>query len=109
MPFSEGDWKYLRKISDELLSTLCARINHRSAEILSSTEEGEHARYLKLYRHIEESDRIIGFCFNDWRRSTLFQRAVSLRRQGLLTDAHVSRLSPGGQEAVRNANELLKG
>ena len=84
--FPEKDWKYLRSISDEMLNILCGRINREVIEIVQSQDASEHAKYLRLYKHVQESDNVVADCFNDWRRSTLGRRLLSLLRHGLLTE-----------------------
>ena len=98
----EKDWKYLRSIQSELLSSLCKKINDEATEILASREMTEHDKYRALYRHMLASDEIIAQCFDDWRRSTIHQKVIMLFHNGLLLDEHVSHLS----DDVKN---LLKG
>ena len=89
----EKDWKYLRKIEPEMLATLCNRINEQSKAILSAEKISEHQKYLKLYDHIEQSDKIIAGCFNDWRRSNIWLKIQYLQGNDLLTDEYLSGLS----------------
>jgi hypothetical protein len=96
----EKDWKCLRGIEAELLSELCRRINQRAAEIVRSGSGTEHEKYLKLYKHIEASDRIVADCFNDWRRSNLRLKLPLLRKHKLLTDEHISNLSDETRELL---------
>jgi len=105
----EKDWKYLRSIEAELLSELCRKINHGSAEILLSESGSEHEKYLKLYRHIKASDVIVADCFNDWRRSNLWFKLPLLRRHNLLTDEHMSNLSDASRELLGRFAALDKG
>ena len=80
----ERDWKYMRKIHDDLLVRLCERINKKSIAILKEGIGSEHEKYLKLYKHIQNSDRIIADCFNDWRRSTLIMKLTAIQHHDLL-------------------------
>jgi hypothetical protein len=107
-PIQERDWKFLREIHDEMLHRLCSDINRDAAEIACADGPSSHEQYLKLYRHIHDSDAIIGECFNDWRRSTLSIKILKLRRQGLLTDSHVQRLSPSAQDWLHKVEEMEK-
>ncbi len=90
---SEKDWKYLRKIQPEMLSSLCARINREARVLLESHAESEHEKYRNLYQHVKNSDRIVASCFDDWRRSTIRLKIPVLRREGLLTDEHLNQMS----------------
>jgi len=105
-PVPEKDWRYLRSIEKEMLEGLCSKINQEVADIISSQGESEHAKYLKLYKHIRESDRIVGQCFNDWRRSNFWITLLLLRRQGLLTDNLVQGLTEEGREGVKAIDSL---
>ncbi len=45
--------------------------------------------------HIEQSDKIVVECFNDWRRSTTWMKIQFLRQHDLLTDEHIDQMSDG--------------
>ena len=102
----ERDWKYMRSIHDEILAVLCGQINRQSEVILEQGRDTPHKTYLDLYRHIQDSDDIIARCFNDWRRSTLQMKMSALHEHGLLTDAHIQKLSPEAQERLKALKEL---
>jgi len=89
----EDDWKYLRKIQPEMLSSLCARINRQARVLLESQAEPEHEKYQNLYQHVKDSDRIVADCFDDWRRSNIWLKILALRHEGLLTDEHLIHMS----------------
>ena len=99
----ESDWKYLRSIFDEMLQELCSRINNQAAEIALAEDGSPHEQYRKLYRHIKDSDKNIADCFNDWRRSNIKMKILSLRKHGLLLDEHVRSLSNETQEWLLKA------
>jgi len=96
----ERDWKYLRGIMPELLSELCRKINLGAMEILACESGSEHEKYLKLYRYLEASDRVVADCFNDWRRSTLWFKLPLLSRHNVLKDEHISNLSDATRELI---------
>ncbi len=98
---TESDWKLLRSLHDEMLAALCGRINQQAGEILRAKTGGEHATYLRLFKHIQDSDRVVAECFNGWRRSIFAQHVVLLRRHKVMTDAQLERFSPGMRETVR--------
>jgi hypothetical protein len=109
MAFSppERDWKYMRKIKNDLLASLCRRINNESMDILREENASEHDKYLALYRHIKESDRIIGDCFNDLKRSNLFMKLTHLQYHGILKDEHLENLSPETREKLEAFKVLI--
>src|SRR6185369_909481 len=67
----ERDWKYLRSIKDEMLETLCKRINDEASRIVTSKSGSQHDKYLRLFKHVMDHDDNMGHCFNDWRRSNI--------------------------------------
>jgi hypothetical protein len=107
-PLKERDWKYLRSLHDEMLATLCTRINKGAAALALERAGNAHEQYLKLYRYIRDSDEIVAECFNDWRRSTFGNRILSLRRHRLFTEEHVMGLSPEAQQWLRNVETMLQ-
>ena len=108
-PIEERDWKYLRSIHDEMLHALCARINGKAVEIVTGEGANPREQYLRLYRHIQESDGIVGECFNDWRRSTISGKITRLRHHGLFLDEHVEHLSESAQDWLAKVEELESG
>jgi hypothetical protein len=89
----EKDWKYLSSIKKELLDELCRRINQGAVEIVQSETGTGHEKYLALFKHIEDSDRIVGNCFDDWRRSNLTMKLLFLHRHELITGEQILKLS----------------
>jgi len=89
----ESDWKYLRTIKENMLSTLCGRINEQSKDILNNQSASEHKKYLDLYKYIQKSDKIVADCFNDWRRSNICLKIQQIRYNDLLTDDHLDQMS----------------
>ena len=90
--FPERDWKYLRSVHEELLSSLFGRINRKTMEILQE-EFSEREKYRDLYHHILDADKIIAQCFDDWRRSNIRLKLIALYHHGLLTEEHISHMS----------------
>ncbi|WP_157493125.1 hypothetical protein [Desulfonatronovibrio magnus] len=97
----ERDWKYIRKIKNDLLCSLCTRINSKSMDILRQGEGSEYDKYIALYRHIEKSDRIVGDCFNDFKRSSFLMKLTHLQFHGILKDEHIENLSPETRESLK--------
>ena len=102
----ERDWKHLRRIQKEMLAELYLRINRKSAEILNAIEETEKDKYHQLYRHIKDSDEIVGNCFDDWRRSNIGFKLLFLLRHNLLTDDRINGLSEEGAELIERLKTL---
>ncbi len=89
----ETDWKYLRSVQFEMLSSFCGKVNRKAMEILRSGEISGHDKYKALYQHMQDSDDVVVDCFDDWRRSTILLKVMALHRNGLLAEEHMRRLS----------------
>jgi len=102
----ERDWKCMRRLKADLLNNLCKRINKRSAEILTEDIDSEHKKYLSVFDHIHDSDRIVADCFDDWRRSTLMFKLYALHRHDLLKEEHIQQLSGETQQLLKELKTL---
>jgi len=98
----EIDWKYLRSVQSELLSSLCERINRKAMEILRSGDMAEHDKYKTLYQHMQHSDEIVAECFNDWRRSNILFKLIILQNNSLLTKEHIRHLSDETKDLLKS-------
>jgi len=96
----ERDWKYMRRLKDDLLARLFRQINSQSLEILKQADVSDREKYRTLYAHIRDSDKIVADCFDDWRRSTLMEKVFLLCYHGLLEE-DIQELSEETQERVR--------
>ena len=101
LPTPERDWKYMKKVKENLLAALCEQTNGQAMDILKSEANSEHERYGRLYQHVQDSDGIVADCFDDWRRSTLLMKLVALQRHGLLTSDHMEHLSEETQKRLK--------
>jgi len=105
-PPPERDWKYMKKVKEGLLATLCEQINGQAVDILKSEPNSERERYGRLYQHVQDSDDIVADCFDDWRRSTLLMKLVALQRHGLLPSDHMQHLSEETQKRLKAVRGL---
>jgi O-methyltransferase domain len=103
----ERDWKYLKSIQNELLNRSCERANKESLRILSESSIDSFKRYRRLYDQIKDSDRRVTLCFDDWRRSTVFQRLMCIISENLLTDEERRQLSQETQDSLEALQEVL--
>ena len=99
----------MRSVHDALLAALCKRINSLSTTLLTDFVGSEHEKYLAHYRHIQDSDQIIGECFNDLKRSNLLMKLGALQHHGILKPEHIEQLSPETQERLNALKQLNKG
>ncbi len=100
----EADWHLLTQLKPVALERLCSRILKKATKIAESeTQETVYERYLKLYRHINNSDKDVARCFNSWRRSDALFILASWKREKLITDQEFGTFS----EFTRNSVNLL--
>ena len=104
----ERDWRYLQSIKQELLDQLCQRINEKAAAIIAGPGGTSHEKSLRLYKHLQQSDRIVADCFNDWRRSTVWGTLHPLCRHDLLGDDQFEHLSEETQELIGALEALAR-
>ena len=68
---NESDWKYLRNLKKTLLDRLFNRIlDDIQAESNPEKRQSDvHQQYCKVYALVENQDKMVADCFDDWRRS----------------------------------------
>jgi len=100
----EADWHILTRLKPVALDRLCSRILKKATKIAGDETQGStHERYLKLYGHINNSDKEIARCFNNWRRSDALFILANWNREKLITDQEFGTLS----EFTRNSVNLI--
>jgi len=97
---SEKDWKYLRSIKDDLLDALCLKINEKAVKIVRAENMSDYDKYLALFKHVNDSDKLVADCFDDWRRSNLWFKLPLLQRHKILNDEHLANLSAESRELI---------
>lgn len=102
----ESDWKRFRKLKDDLLNRLCSRINSRVEGILNGSSLSDYERYLKVFDEIRRSDKIIGRCFDDLKRSELTRIVLNCYRENLFTDEEFSGFSQQMKDLVEDLKNL---
>ena len=96
----ERDWKYLRRVQGQLLEALCSRINGEASRIVADHSLSQHEKFLQLYTHVIERNAVVADCFDDWKRSNILLKLLLLRKNRLLTDEHISKLSAETQRRL---------
>lgn len=90
----------MRSLFDELLEELSRRINDEVREILVRTDISENEKRRRVYQVVRDRDRAVAECFDDWRRSRLYERCWALQSHGLLKPEHKAKLTPQSQKAL---------
>lgn len=92
--YTESEWKLFQRHKPQMLEELSKRLNAKFIKILQDSSLSQYERYIKLFESIRKSDRIVGDCFDDWKRSLFPAFAVQLARHKLIPDELWSKLSP---------------
>jgi hypothetical protein len=97
---AERDWRYLRSIFDEMLNELSRRLNDEVRATLARSDLSENEKRRAVYDLVQTNDRAVADCFDDWRRSRLFERCLALRKHRLLTPERLANLTPEFQQMI---------
>lgn len=90
---SESDWKKFKKIKDSALERFCGTAMDDFEEAIAKRDAPNHARYLYLYKLLENYDKRISLLFNDHSRSKAMMQLMLLRQEGLVTNEELDTLS----------------
>lgn len=96
----ESDWKYLRKIKDEILNRHCDAILEAVDLIIQNRKGAEHKSYIQIYSLINKKDDEIAITYNDLKRSNAIEKICNMRRHLAMTDDEFSKFSEETQNIV---------
>lgn len=97
----EPDWKVLRRVHPLALERFCERVLAEVDRVLRDDAKDHHARYLQIFRIIQQRDREIARLFDNPRRSHALTMLAQIRSHGLLTEDEFSSLSPETRDAIQ--------
>jgi hypothetical protein len=96
----ESDWKLFRRLHGIALERFCQRVIEEVRSATSSSANGYHDCYLKLFALMRSRDKEMAGAFNDPRRSNAFILLANIKEQGLLTEEELMQFSPEAHEAI---------
>jgi hypothetical protein len=94
----EPDWKVLRRVHP-LRSNASASVSLPRSTAYGVT--GHYARYLQIFRSLQQRDREMERLFDNLRRSHALTMLAQIRSQGLLTEDEFFSLSPETRGAIQ--------
>jgi hypothetical protein len=97
----EPDWKVLRRVHPLALECFCERVLAEIDRVSRDGATSYHARYLQIFRILQQRDREMARLFDNLRRSHALTMLAQIRSQGLLTQDEFSRLSPETRGAIQ--------
>jgi hypothetical protein len=86
LEIKESDWKVLRRLHPLALERFCERVLDKIDRVSRDDAKSYHARYLQIFRLIEEYNQKMAQMFDSPRRSQAFMMLAQIRSQGLLTE-----------------------
>ncbi|MEO8426569.1 MAG: hypothetical protein ABI651_05585 [Verrucomicrobiota bacterium] len=89
----ERDWKIFRELRQVALERLCDKILSEAKAGIERPGKSSHAKYLTLFKLIEERDDDVARGFNDFRRSTALVQIGIIHSMGLFTGEELRRFS----------------
>lgn len=99
------DWKILRHLKQVALERYCERIMQ---DVKAHIDQGEgtwHARYLALYKLLEDRDDQIATTFDDFRRSSAILQSASMFYLRLIHPDELKDLTPETRARIRSIGE----
>lgn len=97
----ESDWKVLRRVHPLALERFCERVLAEIERVLHDGANGHHARYVQIFRIMQQRDREIARIFDNPRRSQALTMLALIRSHGLLTEDEFSSLSPETRATIQ--------
>ena len=97
----EPDWKVLRRLHSLALERFRERVLAEIDRVSRDGAKDHHARYLQIFRIIQQRDPEIACLFDNPRRSHALTMLAHIRSQGLLTEDEFSSLSPETRGAIQ--------
>jgi len=91
---SEPDWRVLRRLHPLALERFCESVLAEVDRVSRDGAKNHHARYLQIFRIIEQRNGEMARIFDNPRRSDALRMLAQIRSQGLLTEDEFSSLSP---------------
>jgi tRNA nucleotidyltransferase/poly(A) polymerase len=101
LEIKEPDWKVLRRVHPLALERFCERVLAEIDRVLRNGAPSPHARYLQIFRILQQRDREMARLFDNPRRSHALTMLAQIRSQGLLTEDEFSSLSPEKRATIQ--------
>jgi hypothetical protein len=101
LEIKEPDWKVLRRVHPLALERFSERVLAEIDRVSRDGATSHHARYLRIFRILQQRDREMARLFDNPRRSHALPMLAQIRSQGLLTQDEFSSLGPETRAAIQ--------
>lgn len=99
---SEADWKHFKRVKAEALDKCCKQVLDDVREGMDDPELSNHAKYLYLYKLIENADKRIATIFDYNARSKAQLQLALMKSDGLLNAQQISGFSDELQDYINS-------
>ena len=99
---SEADWKHFKQVKADALDKCCQQVLDDVRKGIYNPELSNHAKYLYLYKLIENSDKRIANIFDYNARSKAMLQLVLTKSDGLLEAKQISGFSDELQSFINS-------
>jgi hypothetical protein len=104
----ESDWRQFKELHPILCERFCRNVLDDLQDVIGSSDQSAHERYIKVYRLLERRDKELARAFNDFRRSTALMQLAIMRSMRLLGDDDLLRFTPETQKFVKELSSIAK-
>ena len=99
---SEADWKHFKQVKADALDKCCQQVLDDVRKGIDNPELSNHAKYLYLYKLIDNSDKRIANIFDYNARSKAMLQLVLMKSDGLLEAKQISGFSDELQSFINS-------
>jgi hypothetical protein len=99
---SEADWKHFKQVKADALDKCCQQVLDDVRKGIDDPELSNHAKYLYLYKLMENCDKRIANIFNYNARSKAMLQLVLMKSDGLLEAKQISGFSDELQSFINS-------
>ena len=99
---SEADWKHFKQVKTDALDKCCQQVLDDVRKGIDDPELSNHAKYLYLYKLMENSDKRIANIFDYNARSKAILQLALMKSDGLLEAKQISGFSDELQRFINS-------
>ena len=99
---SEADWKHFKQVKEDALDKCCQQVLDDVRKGIDNPELSNHARYLYLYKLMENSDKRIANIFDYNARSKAMLQLALMKSDGLLEAKQINGFSDELQSFINS-------
>ena len=99
---SEADWKHFKQVKADALDKCCQQVLDKVRKGIDNPELSNHAKYLYLYKLMENSDKRIANIFDYNARTKAMLQLALMKSDGLLEAKQISGFSDELQSFINS-------